>query len=280
MIYFIIAIALSASIYLLFKYVGAKQHHLATVVLFNYIVCVAIGCFGLLFKESSVVIDSKLVQSTSVMGLLFISMFYLMGLLTNKSGVAVSSIISRVSLVIPALFFYFVWGEKLSALAITGIFVAIASIVLVNKRRGQALKFNSALPFIVFVGYGVVDVGLKLSQHHVQESGAVQHELTLGIFLFAGIYGWLIKFIKKIPLQKESIAIGLVLGLVNYFSIYFFFLALEQIDLAVTVIFPINGISIMLLATVLSSLLFRETISANKIVALVLAVISIVLLSN
>jgi drug/metabolite transporter (DMT)-like permease len=280
MSYFIIAILLGAAIYLLFKYVGAKQLHLPTVVLFNYIVCVVIGFAGLVNKSSVVVVHPTIIGSSAIMGLLFISMFYLMGMLTNQAGVAVSSIISRISMVIPTLFFFLAWGEELSLWAIIGVFTAIAAIIMVNNKKGQKFSFKNVLPLIVFIGYGLVDVGLKLSQNAVKELDNVHHELTLGIFFFAGLYGWLIKFAKGIKLKTNAIAPGILLGAVNYFSIYFFFLALENLNLPNTVIFPINGISIMLIATVLSVFLFREAFTAKKIVAMILAVISIVLLSN
>lgn len=280
MIFFVAAIIFGAAIYLLFKYVGVKQLHLPTVVLFNYIICVVIGASGLILKESEIIIHSKIIGASAIMGLLFVSMFYLMGMLTKQAGVATSSLISRVSLVIPALFFYFAWGESLSHWAIVGILLATVSIVLINNVKGKRLELNGALPIIVFIGYGLVDVGLKLSQAAVEKLGNAHHELTLGIFFFAGTYGWVIKLIKGIKLEFRSTKSGVLLGAINYFSIYFFFLALERLSLPATVIFPLNGISIMLVATVLSILLFKESITFKKLLALLLAAISIILMSN
>ncbi|MGB0431911.1 MAG: hypothetical protein ACPGLV_15660, partial [Bacteroidia bacterium] len=252
-----------------------------TVVLINYVVCFTVGSLHLLLKATPVVFNSTIASSSAIMGLLFISMFYLMGVLTNKNGVAVSSIVSRLSLVIPTLFFFLFYNEPISVKATIGIAIAILSIILVNNKANKSgSKFSGFLPLIVFIGYGLVDIGLKLSQTLIAKFNDAQHEMTLGIFAFAGIYGWLGKFIFRVPLQKKSIVIGLVLGVVNYYSIFFFLHALQKVQLASTVVFPINGIAILLLANLASILVFKEKIGFKKAIALVLATISIVLLSS
>lgn len=215
------------------------------------------------------------------MGVLFISMFYLMGLLTKKQGVSVSSIVSRLSLVLPVVYFLIVDKESITNMAALGIGVAIVSMVLISNvsRTGVFSMSSFLLPIVVFIGYGLVDIGLKISQKAILDLNNAQHELTLGIFFFAGLYGWTFKFLKRRKVEFKTIPLGILLGIVNYYSIYFFILALEHTAIPSTVIFPLNGVLILVGATLLSAMVFKEKITFKKGIALSLAILSIILLS-
>ncbi|MBI1185185.1 hypothetical protein GC194_12995 [bacterium] len=279
MLYFLLAVLFGIAIYLVFKYIGSKSYGVFAVVLINYPVCILVGGFHVISGNGGFTVAPPIWKWAAGMGVLFVTMFYLMATLTRQSGVAVSSVVSRVSLVIPVVFFHFFYQAPISGYGKLGVLVAVLAVLVVNVSGGNIKKLVGWLPLVVFVGYGLVDVGLKLAQNTVAEVGDVHHELTLGIFAFAGLYGWVLKFIKKIRVPRAALFPGIVLGLINYYSIYFFLQALQKSGLSSAVIFPLNGVLILLGANLGSWLLFKESLSKTQKLAVLLAIIAIVLLN-
>ena len=281
MIYFAIAVLLGISIYLVFRYVGLLELHTYTVIVTNYWVCSLVGILHIFFEGDTHETVWKLsLPWAAGIGLMFVSTFYMIAVLTRERGVGISSILSRVSLVIPVLFFLIFFGEKISPWQILGIVLSIVAIVLINFKKGVPLRKGSLLlPLVVFLGYGVIDILLKLAQDHISKSAETYHVLTTSIFLMAGIYGVLFKLIKGIELSKRAMRVGVFLGLINYYSIFFLFEALEHSGISSTIIFPLNGVLILLGANVSSILLFKEQLGFRKLIALGLAVAAIILLN-
>jgi drug/metabolite transporter (DMT)-like permease len=95
-----------------------------------------------------------------VLGFMFISLFYLISLTTEKIGISVASVSNKMSVVIPVSIAVFLYDEKLSLVQIAGIVLAIVAVVFVSLRNGQEngakvggwLKVG--LPAILFVGCG------------------------------------------------------------------------------------------------------------------------------
>lgn len=281
MIYFAIAVLLGISIYLIFRYVGQLKLHTFTVILVNYWVCGLVGLTHVFIEgETHAAIWKVSIPWAVGIGLLFVSTFYLIAVLTKERGVGISSIVSRVSLVIPVLFFLVFYQETISIWQILGIAMSLVAIILINLKKGSEVgKATFLLPAIAFFGYGLIDILLKLAQDHTSKSTESYHVLTTSIFLMAGIYGGLFKLIKGIPISKPAIKAGVFLGLINYYSIFFFFAALEHLDVPSFIIFPLNGVLILLGANLSSTLLFKEPLGSRKLIALGLAVAAIILLN-
>ena len=65
-----------------------------------------------------------------LMGVMFIAIFTVVGFATQKIGVAVASVAFKLSLVIPFIFSVYLYSEKISALKIIGIVIALIAVVL------------------------------------------------------------------------------------------------------------------------------------------------------
>jgi len=72
---------------------------------------------------------------------------------------------------------------------------------------------------------------------------------------------------------------GFLLGIPNYFSIYFFILALRIDGLDSSSIFIINNVSIVLLSTLLGIVCFKEKISPKNWIGIGIAILSILLIT-
>ncbi|MEJ2163763.1 MAG: EamA family transporter, partial [Robiginitalea sp.] len=72
---------------------------------------------------------------------------------------------------------------------------------------------------------------------------------------------------------------GLVLGIPNYFSVYFLLRALQFEGLNSASVFALNNVSIVMLTTLLGIFFFREQVRPKNWIGVGLAVVSILLIS-
>lgn len=279
MIYLWLAVFLGVCIYWVFKFAAIRQLDLFSVIMLNYPVCVLVGSVHIGTTVDLASFNPFTLLWSAGLGLLFITMFNLMADLTKKEGVATASIVSRVSMILPTVFFFVVHGHPMSLYNWLGLSLAVGAVFLLNARAKEKGVWGW-LPLVVFIGYGLVDIVLKLAETQLGHQEGSFHLLSTGTFFFAGLYGLIYKRFKGIKTDKLHLRTGLVLGVVNYYSIVMFLMALKTASLSPAVIFPLNGILILTGATVGSIFLFKEQVSRQKLVALGLAVAAIVLLST
>ena len=85
-------------------------------------------------------------------------------------------------------------------------------------------------------------------------------------------------FMKKAQFSWKNVAAGIALGVPNYGSILFIFLALES-GVEGSVFFPANNVGIIVASALLAVLFFREKLSRLNWLGVGLAVLAIVLIS-
>jgi drug/metabolite transporter (DMT)-like permease len=103
------------------------------------------------------------------------------------------------------------------------------------------------------------------------------------IFFFAGISGLVVYLLNQTkernPIQLKSIIGGICLGLLNYISTYTLLKTLSDKILTDSVIFPIINIGVVIVASVVAMVFFKEHLSKKNFVGIALAVLSIFILA-
>jgi len=131
MIFLILAIVFSSLNHLLFKAFARFRINLLSAIVTNYAVCVVIG-----FSSSyeSIDISSMFGQNwyplSVLQGGVFVACFFLMGWTTEKHGVAITSLSSRLSVAIPTFIAFLLYDDTVSALKLIGIFTALIALLL------------------------------------------------------------------------------------------------------------------------------------------------------
>lgn len=284
MIYLFLSIAASSLIFVIFKLFTRFNINTLQAIVVNYFVAFCTGVVT--YKGTTTtheVIASGWFPGALALGFVFISVFNLMAITTQKSGLSVVSVATKMSVVIPISFGIFYYNESAAFLKIIGILLALVAVYLASAKEKSLLSSNSLLfPFLILIGSGIIDVSLKYFEHaHVKETDAGIFSAT--IFLSAGILGillisyYLIKGNAK--LAFKNIIAGILLGVPNYFSIYFLVEALRIDGMDSSSIFTLNNVSIVILSTVLGIFLFKERLLAKNWIGIILAVISIVLVT-
>tara|TARA_R110002050_G_scaffold36172_3_gene90822 strand:- start:1054 stop:1806 length:753 start_codon:yes stop_codon:yes gene_type:complete len=219
-----------------------------------------------------------------ILGVLFIVIFNIMAITAQKHGISVASVATKMSVVIPVIFGIYVYNESSGFQKLFGIVLALVGVVLVSikDKSNIRIKNNLLLPFILFLGSGIIDTSIKyIESTYLEDDGIPLFSAT--IFGFAAIIGLIVLFYKKstnkIKFNKLSLIGGAALGLVNYTSIYYILLALDYKSLESSTIFTVNNVGIVMLSALIGLTLFHEKLSIKNWIGVFVAIISILLVT-
>jgi drug/metabolite transporter (DMT)-like permease len=291
LIYLIGSILLTSYLTLSFKAVERFNIPVFQAIVFNYLTCVVTGSI----VNGSFPINGEAVQQpwfkwALVMGMLFISLFNVIGYTAQKLGVAVASVANKLSLVIPFAFSIYLYNEQATWLKITGIVIALVAVVFTcwpknqkeeNERKSLGL-LPIILPAILFVGSGMLDTLVKyVQQTYLDESN--NNAYLISCFGVAGVTGSIL-LIAAIATGKQkfnprSIIAGILIGIPNYFSIWCLVNVLKEYEGNSSAIIPINNMGIVLFSSIMAAILFKEKLSAINWVGILLALGAIALIA-
>lgn len=286
MIYLLLSIASSTVIFVVFKLFDRFQIDRQQGIVGNYVVACLCGLIGAEdLSQLTAVFNRDWFPYALILGLLFITIFNLMAITTQRSGLSVVSVATKMSVVIPVLFGLIYYKESLNALKLTGIVLAVIAVYLASIKSRHGLKVarsNLIFPLLVFIGSGVIDSSIKF----LEDSYVAADEVPLfsaTIFAAAGLIGiagvGLGGLRGKVTFEPRNMLGGLALGIPNYFSIYFLVLALRSGILESSGIFTVNNVAIVMTSTLTGILLFREKLTSHNWTGVVLAIISICLIA-
>ncbi len=215
---------------------------------------------------------------TIFLGMLFIIIFNIMGITAQRSGVAVTSVATKMSVVIPVVFGIVVYQESAGFLKILGIILALVAVYLASVKSKEGFKWRNILfPVLLFLGSGTIDTALKFLETNYVDGSQISIFSTT-IFGFAGVFGTLFMFFKgNWKINWRSVLGGIALGIPNYFSIVFLLEALATEGLESSMVFTVNNVSIVMLSTLVGLLVFKEKLLLKNWIGVGLAIISIFL---
>ncbi len=285
MIYLAGSILLSSYLTLSFKVLQRLNINAFQTIVFNYLACVCTGAFfNGSFPINSATINYNWFNWALLMGVMFISIFNIIGLTAQKMGVAVASVANKLSLVIPFLFSIFLYSEKATALKLAGIFVALAAVVLTcmpaqnnGKKQTNTNRLLLILPIVLFISSGLLDALIVYVQrNYFNTAGDNFNNFLIAAFTVAGAIGAVILLVQFIT-NKQQFAIkaliaGILIGIPNFFSIWFLGKVLSQYQGNSSAIIPVNNMGIVLFSAVAAWLIFKEKLSAINWVGIALAI--------
>ena len=264
MIHLFATILSSTSIFVIFRLAKNYSCKISNLITINYFVATLFG-FGIFthfnFHEFN---DSKSwLTSGIVLGTLFIIMFFLIGKSSQKAGITITTLANKLSLVFPVLFSIIWFNEKTTALKFVGFFTAVLAIFLTiykkDIKRTNLLYFF--LPIAIFIGSGITDSVVKYAQAvkiSPDESGIFSCVVFLAAFIIATVISLLNKNRSKILSHSPTLVLGILLGLVNFGSLFFIINALNKSNLNSSLVFVIVNMSIVILSALIGILFFKE----------------------
>jgi drug/metabolite transporter (DMT)-like permease len=287
MIFLALSIIASTLIFVIFRLFASYNINTLQAIVVNYFVACSCGVIGYQNSiELSAIPQYNWFYYTLALGALFIIVFNLMAITTQHSGLSVVSVATKMALVIPIAFGLWYYQEPLGPFKAAGIVLALVAVYLVAVKKDSGIilqKRNLVFPMLVFLGSGLIDTSLNFLQNDFITDKSLIPLFSSTIFMTAGVIGIMVLVAQKIKgvlvLEFKNIIAGIVLGIPNYFSIYFLVKALRSDLFDSSGIFTINNVGIVIISTLLGIIFFKEQLSIKNWIGITLAVISIALVS-
>jgi len=286
MIYLLLSILSSSVIFITFKITERFKANLIKLITVNYLVAAILGfSFNRYPISVSGIITSNWLTYALLVGLSFILMFFMIGYSIRISGVAVTTIAGKMSMVIPILFSILYFSEKTPAIKVGGLVLATVSVFLTVYRPISKKKnlWPVLLPLMIFLGSGLTDSIVKYAQTYFVPN-SMSLLFSAMVFLTALIIG-LIYILLRHNTITQSITIaeligGTILGIANFGSLYYFIMALNNSKFDSSVVFGLNNICIVLFSILVGYLIFKEKLSKLNFAGVIMAIVAILILMN
>ncbi|OLY93295.1 Uncharacterized membrane protein [Cnuella takakiae] len=291
MLYLLLSILLNAYLFLSFKVVERFGIPVLQAIVFNYITCVITGCFIIgSFPLNTASVGQPWFYWALLMGTMFVSIFNLIGFTAQKIGVSVVSVVTKLSLVIPFLFSIYLYSEKVSAVQVGGLLVALMAVVLTSipdRKAGHGDQRLSPfvrllIPLVLFISTGLLDTLLKyVEQGFLNTANSNAYLITS--FATAATIGSIVLAVLvargKQQFNPRSILAGIAIGIPNYFSIWCLVKALQLNPGRSAAIIPVNNMGIVLAGSVAAFLLLGERMSRINWLGIGLSLVAIALIA-
>ncbi len=293
MLWILLSMACSVGIALLFKYYDRLQLDLLPVLFWNYIVCFVIGLALWMQSDKALMsFSGKWPLFSVLLGCMFVTGFFVMGKTISHYGVMVGSVSQKMSLIISAGFGILYFGEPLTALKFTGIFLAIIAVIMINIPQNDTRRFwylllaaFALLPMLNLLIAGGIESLLHYTEIAVlpDDSMAMRLAFLTGIFFCSsGItlcWAWMSKGNIFLKSGRNNMFAGVALGVPNFFAAYFILMAIGS-GIEGSIVFPVLNSGVILLSAVFAVLIFSEPLSKFRLAGLVLALLAVFILSG
>ena len=292
--YLIIAVLCSVAVSVLLKILRQQELDIRQTIVAGY--PVALLLTWLLLKPDMTGID-KLggVWAIIIMlGILLPAVFVILGRAIEAVGMVATDAAQRLSLIIPIIAAFLLFGEVLTGARIFGLllgFLALgaliyrpqqnervndeaSTIIVTNKLINKPALRTSLWLFGVWAGYGIIDILFK----QVAKQGAAFPLTLLISFGLAGLllFGYLL--VIRVRWDSRALAAGVILGTLNIGNIYAYIRAHQLLSDSPSIVFTGMNVGVIAVATLIGAGFFKESLNRINMIGLVLAIACVAVL--
>ena len=279
MLYLAMAVISSAMVSILMR-ISEKYVH-GNMVMFcaNYAACMAIS---LVYMGGirSVVFESGIeiaVILGAVTGFLYLAAFILLQKNINCNGVIFSGAAMKLGgVLVPTVAAVLLFRERMKWFQLAGAVLAVVAIVLINMEKGEVSRGRRKqwLAILLLVS-GFADTMANIFD---KTGPSVLKNLYLFCTFFAALLiAWALVLKKRQQITTTDLLCGLLIGIPNYYSARFLLLSFESVPAVVA--YPVFSVGTLIVISTTGAVFFRERLSGQKKVALLLILASLVMLN-
>lgn len=194
---------------------------------------------------------------------------------------SLTSLLTSSSLIVPTFYGIAVLGEETGAFLYIGLILLLAALVLVNLEGKNDKKITLKwVLFIImaFIGNGVCSIVQKMQQ--VNQAGMYKNEFMIVSLLIVCVATLILSLIfEKNPLKnfKKGIVTGGARGVAN--GIVNLLVISLALTLPASLMFPVISGGGIALTSIIALTAYREKLSANQILGLILGIASVIFLN-
>jgi len=279
MMYLTIAVLCSVAVSVLLKILRQRNIDIRQTIVAGYPVAFLLTWFLLKPDISGLSLLGSTWGIIIALGVLLPAVFIILGRAIAAVGMVATDAAQRLSLIIPIVAAFLLFGEMLTGTRIFGLalgFLALGALVY-RPQQGGMDKQARQTPlwlFGVWVGYGIIDILFK----QVAKQGSA-FPLTLFIsFGLAGLLLFIYLLITRVRWQGNALMAGVLLGALNMGNIYAYVRAHQVLSESPSIVFTGMNVGVIAVATIIGVGVFKERLNRINIVGLVLAICCVAVL--
>lgn len=278
-----IAIFCSVAVSVFLKIARSQQIVISQAIACNYIMASSLTYFVLQPDFQGLSFSDALRQNEHrwiflLLGLLLPSIFLVMAKAIEHNGIARADAAQRLSLFLPILAAFLLFGEPLTsqkAITILLAFLALFALIFKHKADGASGGIvGFVLLLLVWFGYGVIDILFK----QIAKFGVAFPFALFTSFIVAGCFIFAYLIFAKIRWQAKSMLAGLLLGVLNFLNILFYIKAHQQLSQNPSLVFAGMNIGVIILGALIGLFVFKEKLNKINFMGIVLGIVAIILL--
>ncbi|MFA6946652.1 MAG: EamA family transporter [Pedobacter sp.] len=280
MIYIFLSVCCSVFVSVLLKL--AKRYEIDTrqAITWNYSIAGLLT--WIIFRPEIPQFSETLYPAYIALGLLLPSLFLVLALSVRYTGIVKTDVAQRLSLFIPVLAAFLIFDETPSFIKIAGIAIAFLAIIFSVPWQKQTENSHAywIYPLIVFLGMGIIDILFKqiAKTENIPFTSSLLVVFTLA-FIISVLYLLYLIVIKGLKLSILNLICGWILGIANFGNIVFYLKAHQALSHQPSLVFSAMNIGVIILGSAVGVLIFREKLNRLNYAGIILALISILILT-
>ena len=275
MFYLLLAIAGSALISILLRISSGKIKANISMLAFNYLTCTVLGMVYAGFTPGITQHPGfpAALGLGVVNGILLLVSFILMQSSVRKNGVVLTSIFTKLGLLVPVVLSVAVFREVPTMVQIIGFCIAIAAIIVINLQKDTG-RFDWSLIILLLLAGGT-DAMAKI--YEAMGSADLTDPYLLYSFGAAFVLCVGVVISKKERPGFREFLFGTLIGVPNFLSSKFLLSALVTVPAVVA--YPTFCVATLLVITLTGVLAFREKLKPHQWAALAAILVALVMLN-
>lgn len=278
MLFLILSILCSVTVGVLFKVARRYTISITQIVATNYVLALILCYF--FFSPDLVTVTAQAPWGIYIpLGILLPSIFLFLAASIQHMGIVKTDAAQRLSLFIPILAAWLIFGEQFNALKITAFLIAFPALLLILTKPSDNTENKWVYPAVVLVGFGLIDILFK------QIALYTNLPYTTSLFVVFGIAMAIMLVVisveiryKKRKLKYQSILFGALVGLFNFGNILFYLKAHQSFAENPSTVFAGMNMGVIIIGSLTGIFVFKEKLSKMNFTGLFLALIAIVLI--
>ena len=248
----------------------------------NYVVCaiICVGYFSFLGFPDLRTVGWKIWTAGLGNGLVYFSSLVFILMAYRFVGVGITSASMGISLVIPIVFSWALWGEAMPASRWLAVVLTPFAIVFMRPIQDTRFKLSTKGNFALLACFLCAGGMRTIHKYANVIAGSEPEQLRVYqgmLWVGAAAGSACYVALRRLRYRKPEILLGSVLGFFNVFTLFFTLLALSVVP--AVVFFPTSLCSLIILNLFISWMLWKEKLIMRQLFGIALAMAVVILVN-